>query len=35
MIELQTTWGAADLYNLLEIMAVDAHNDAILNESRN
>ncbi len=35
MIELQTTWGAADLYTLLEIMAVDAHNDAILNEPRN
>lgn len=26
MVELQTTLGAQDLYNLIEILAVDNHN---------
>ncbi|WP_254926082.1 transcription elongation factor GreA [Bordetella genomosp. 11] len=32
--ELQSVYGAEDLYNLLEIIAVDAYNTAILSEPR-
>ena len=31
MTELTTTLGAHDLYDLLEVLAVDAHNDRVLN----
>jgi hypothetical protein len=32
--ELQTVYGAEDLHNLLEIIVVDAHNDAVMREQR-
>jgi hypothetical protein len=32
--ELQTVYGAEDLLNMLEIITVDAHNDAVLREQR-
>ena len=31
MTELTSTLGLEDLYDLLEILAVDAHNDRVLN----
>lgn len=30
MIDLQTVYGAEDLYNMLEMLAVDRHNQALL-----
>ncbi|MFM0507653.1 transcription elongation factor GreA [Paraburkholderia sp. RL17-373-BIF-A] len=32
--ELQTVYGAEDLYNLLEVIAVDSHNERELNKPR-
>jgi len=32
--DLQTVYGAEDLYNLLEVIAVDAHNRRVLSEPR-
>ncbi|MBC9904847.1 transcription elongation factor GreA [Achromobacter xylosoxidans] len=32
--DLQTVYGAEDLYNLLEVIAVDAHNRRVLAEPR-
>lgn len=32
MVDLQTILGAEDLYNLLEILAVDSHNEYLLNK---
>jgi 4-diphosphocytidyl-2C-methyl-D-erythritol kinase len=32
--ELDTVLGAADLYDLLEILAVDSHNQRVANERR-
>ncbi|CAB3664361.1 hypothetical protein LMG26842_05703 [Achromobacter dolens] len=32
--DLQTVYGAEDLYNLLEVIAVDAHNRRVLSEVR-
>lgn len=32
MIELQTVYGAQDLYTMMEILAVDSHNDYLLNK---
>lgn len=31
LVELQTELGAEDLYDLLEVLAVDAHNQRVLN----
>ena len=33
--ELQTVYGAQDLYTLLEILAVDAFNENAMSEQRN
>ncbi|MDE1007003.1 MAG: transcription elongation factor GreA [Paraburkholderia fungorum] len=32
--ELQTVYGAEDLYNLLEVIAVDSHNERVLSKPR-
>ncbi|WP_244315093.1 transcription elongation factor GreA [Paraburkholderia unamae] len=32
--ELQTVYGAEDLYDLLEIIVVDGHNDRIMSERK-
>jgi hypothetical protein len=32
--ELQTVYGAEDLYDLLEVIAVDAHNERVLSKPR-
>ncbi len=32
--DLQTVYGSEDLYNLLEVIAVDAHNRRVLSEVR-
>ncbi|KCB33769.1 hypothetical protein L541_4873 [Bordetella hinzii CA90 BAL1384] len=32
--DLQTVYGAEDLYNLLEVFAVDAHNQAAIARAR-
>jgi hypothetical protein len=32
--ELQTVYGAEDLYNLLEVLAVDSHNARVMNQSK-
>ncbi|WP_312429968.1 transcription elongation factor GreA [Achromobacter sp.] len=32
--DLQTVYGVEDLYNLLEVFAVDAHNKRVLTEPR-
>jgi len=32
--ELQTVYGSQDLYDLMEIMAVDAYNNNVMNEQR-
>lgn len=32
--ELQTVYGSKDLYDLLEVIAVDAHNIRILNKPK-
>jgi hypothetical protein len=34
LIELQTAYGSEDLYNLLEIIAVDDYNRAILSKAK-
>ncbi|EIF30968.1 hypothetical protein BCh11DRAFT_06480 [Burkholderia sp. Ch1-1] len=34
LVELQTVLGAEDLYNLLEIVAVDRHNARVLSEPK-
>lgn len=35
MVELDTVLGCEDLYNLLEIMAIDAYNQKLANEKNN
>jgi hypothetical protein len=35
LLELQTVYGAEDMYLLLEILTVDQHNQAIANAPRN
>lgn len=32
--ELQTVYGAEDLYNFLEIIAVDGHNERVMSERK-
>jgi hypothetical protein len=32
--DMQTVYGAEDLYNLLEVIAVDAHNRRAVSEAR-
>jgi hypothetical protein len=32
--ELQTIYGAEDLYNLLEVIVVDGHNERVLSKPR-
>jgi hypothetical protein len=34
LLELQTYYGAEDLYNMLEVIAVDAHNERVLSKPR-
>ncbi len=31
MVELTTTLGAEDVYDILEVLVVDAHNDRVMN----
>ena len=33
--ELDTVYGTRDLYDFLEIITVDAHNDAVANQQEN
>lgn len=34
LVDLDTVLGAQDLYTLLEILTVDAHNDRVANQPR-
>lgn len=34
LYDLQTVYGAEDLYNLLEVISVDAHNKRVMQERK-